>query len=427
MKTILSKVKYLLRLIPFAAKAALYALHTRAVALIPARPRNLGRGRRAIVFISTHPFAGLWQRPQQVAVRLAKRYSVLYFWPLYASDLARGKMKEQPVPADTGRDLSLLSPVLLPFERASDAIYRANLGTVKLAVTALLRKMGVSDAPILWFYAPRFAPLLDRLPHSGIVYDIMDEHAAFRFARRDTKGLEARLLTSAQVVFAGTYTLMERKKALAPGVVYLPCGVEFEHFASAAEKGLPPPPELASAKGPVLGYFGAVDDRIDFDIVLAAAESHPDWTICLAGPWLSTRSLSEMKRHTNLILPGLVPYSELPKYLARFDVALLPFVLNDLTLHIHPTKALEYLASRTPVVSTPIPDVVRFYPGIIRIAADPKEFVAAVEETLLDKDRTAIDRGFQMAKESSWEGMVDKMRHALEKALSLPAEGADCE
>ena len=418
MKSFAAKVWFLLRLLAFSSAAVAYAAWVRLIG----RRHSASKGtadesRTAIVFISTHPFAGLWQRPQQIAVRLAKSYSILYFWPRYASDLARRRGNSQQVEPESALSVRLVSPLLLPFERAIPAACRTNLGTVKSIISHRLWAEGFATAPILWFYAPRFAPLLDSLEHSAVVYDIMDEHSAFSFARRDMRELEARLLRDADLVFAGTNTLAERKREFAPQVRYLPCGVEFEHFSAAAAKNLHVPPVLSGVSGPVIGYFGAVDDRLDFDMLLAAAMRHPDWTILLAGPWLATKSRAEVQSQPNILMPGLVPYAELPAYLARFDVAVLPFVLNELTMHIHPTKVLEYLASRTPVVSTPIPDVVKFYSGIVKIASTPDEFIAAVENLLNTPDADAVERGYQMARASSWDALVESMRVDLEKAV----------
>jgi len=417
MNPIIARVRFFLRLLLFSGEALAYAVGIRVRSVFKSRSTT-NAGPTPIVFISTHPFAGLWQRPQQLAVRLAKSYPVLYSWPRYPSDLARPGAKSQPVPSGEAPRIQLLSPILLPFERALTTIFKINLRTVTAAITTRLRQMGIARAPLLWFYAPRFTPLLDSLDHTAAVYDVMDEHAAFRFARRETTDLEARLLRAADVVFAGTSALAERKKKLAPNIIYFPCGVEFEHFCSAADKDLPVPATLSDVKSPVIGYFGAVDDRLSFDMIFAAARAHPDWTILLAGPWLATTPLSKIESHSNIVLSGLVPYAELPGYLARFDVAILPFVLNHLTMHIHPTKVLEYLASRTPVVSTPIPDVVEFYPGIVKIAATSDEFIAAVEASLARPDDDAIERGFDMAKASSWDAMVEAMKAEFEKALA---------
>ena len=417
MSPIIARIRFVLRLVVFSVAALIYAAGIRLRSFLETRQTE-GAGPVAFVFISTHPFDGLWQRPQQLAVRLAKSYPLLYFWPRYASDLARRRPQSQPVPSDAAPLVHVLCPILLPFERALTAIYRMNLRTSTAAIKTHLTQMAVARAPILWLYAPRFTPLLDSLDHAAVVYDIMDEHAAFAFARRETGDLETRLLREADVVFAGTNALAERKRKLAPHVKYLPCGVEFEHFSSAAEKDLPIPAPLSNAQGPVIGYFGAVDDRLDFDMILAAAKAHPDWTILLAGPWLATTATSEVKSHPNILLPGLVPYAELPAYLARFDVAVMPFVLNELTMHIHPTKVLEYLASKTPVVSTPIPDVANFYSGIVTITATPAEFVAAVEASIEKPDADAIERGFAIAKASSWDALVEAMKKELENALA---------
>lgn len=421
MSPIIARIRFFIRLLVFSAAALIYAAGIRWRS-IPRIAHAEDAGPIAFVFISTHPFDGLWQRPQQLAVRLAKSYPLLYLCPQYASDLARRKPQSQPIPSDEARLVHVLSPILLPFERALGAIYRMNLRTARADITTQLRQMAIARPPLLWFYAPRFMPFLDLLDHTAVVYDIMDEHAAFAFARRETKDLETRLLRAADVVFAGTNALAERKKTIAPHVKYLPSGVEFEHFSRAAEKSLSIPAVLSSAHGPVIGYFGALDDRLDFDMILAAAEAHPEWTVLLAGPWLATTALSEVRSHPNILLPGLIPYAELPAYLARFDVAMMPFVLNDLTMHIHPTKVLEYLASKTPVVSTPIPDVVRFYSGIVTIASTPDEFVAAIEASLEKPDPDAIERGFEMAKASSWDAVVEAMKKELENALADPTD-----
>ncbi|HUT03193.1 MAG TPA: glycosyltransferase [bacterium] len=418
MKSIAAKAWFLLRLLVFSLAALAYAAWVRLLCRRRCALKGTAESRTAIVFISTHPFTGLWQRPQQIAVRLAKSYPILYFWPRYASDLARRKENSQQVEPESASSIRLVSPLLLPFGRAIPAVYKANLGTARSAIAHRLRAMGFSAAPTLWFYAPRFAHLLDSLEHSAVVYDIMDEHSAFSFARRDMKELETRLLRDADVVFAGTNTLAERKRELAPEIKYLPCGVEFEHFSAAAAQKLPVPAAFSSVNGPLIGYFGAVDDRLDFDMLLAAAMRHPDWTILLVGPRFGTKSQNELvQSQPNIVMPGLVPYAELPAYLAQFDVAVLPFVLNELTMHIHPTKVLEYLASRTPVVSTPIPDVVKFYSGVVKIASTPHEFIAAVENLLSRPDADAVERGYQMARASSWDALVERMMADLKRAL----------
>ncbi|MBN1593755.1 MAG: glycosyltransferase [Candidatus Coatesbacteria bacterium] len=411
------KLRYIIRLLFYSIGALAVAFRARFAACDSCHPGS-DACRRAFVFISTHPFAGLWQRPQQIAVRIANRHPVLYVWPRYASELARRKSKSEFTPSDGAKGVHLLAPLLLPFERAIKGIYRINLKTISSLISAALPRIDADGRPVLWFYAPRFAPIIDSLDHAAVVYDIMDEHSAFGFARRETMELERRLLESADVVFAGTNALAERKAEFAPDIKYYPCGVEFDHFSSALGGSLPVPAALSEVEGPVIGYFGAVDDRLDFDMIFAVARAYPEWNFLLAGPWLSSRQRSELETTGNIILPGLVDYSELPAYLARFDVAILPFVLNKLTLHIHPTKALEYLASRTPVISTAIPDVVKFYSGIIDIVSTADEFASAVERALEKPNEDAIERGFELARSSSWENMVENMWADFEAALS---------
>jgi hypothetical protein len=97
-----------------------------------------------------------------------------------------------------------------------------------------------------------------------------------------------------------------------------------------------------------------------------------------------------LPRAANLHYLGSKRYEDLPAYLGRWDVAMMPFALNASTKFISPTKTPEYLAGGCPVVSTPIADVVRGYghSPLVRIADGAPAFVAAVGEALKDRARS---------------------------------------
>jgi UDP-galactopyranose mutase len=109
----------------------------------------------------------------------------------------------------------------------------------------------------------------------------------------------------------------------------------------------------------------------------------PDWSFVMVGPVVKI-SEEDLPKQRNIHYLGGKTYDQLPAYLSGWDVALMPFAMNESTQFISPTKTPEYLAGGTPVVSTPIKDVVRHYGELegVKIASTPEEFVAACEEAL---------------------------------------------
>jgi UDP-galactopyranose mutase len=208
-----------------------------------------------------------------------------------------------------------------------------------------------------------------------------------------------------------------------------PSSVDVEHFGQARTR-LADPPEQADLAHPRLGFFGVLDERLDTDLLAAVADLRPTWQLVLIGP-LAKIDPTALPRRANLHYLGQKPYTELPAYLANWDVALLPFARNEATRFISPTKTPEYLAAGCPVVSTRIADVVRPYgqQGLVRIADEPLAFVAAIEAALAEDDarRRARADAFlaNMSWERTWSAMDDLVRGVVERRqASLPTVAA---
>ena len=69
--------------------------------------------------------------------------------------------------------------------------------------------------------------------------------------------------------------------------------------------------------------------------------------------------LETLKKNSNLHFFPPVTYNELPKYLAGIDVYIIPYKVNELSRYINPLKLKECLAVGKPVVSTPLPEVLK--------------------------------------------------------------------
>jgi UDP-galactopyranose mutase len=264
-----------------------------------------------------------------------------------------------------------------------------------------------------------------------VVYDCMDELANFRFAPPELTGLERELFRAADVVFTGGYSLYEAKRGQHRNVHPFPSSVDRVHFGK-ARAAVADPADQAGIAGPRLGFFGVVDERMDLDLLAAIADADPRWSVVVVGP-VAKIDPADLPRRANLHYLGGKAYDELPSYLAGWNVALMPFAINESTRFISPTKTPEYLAGGKPVVSTPIVDVVRHYGALrgVTIAADASAFVAACREALAlppswlnDADQTLAalswDETFRQMDEKIEEAVARKRRLAVAPLLALP-------
>lgn len=357
----------------------------------------------------------VWQRPQQFLSRLSQRHRILFVEtvgpdPGLAAPLARFQA------AQDYPNITLLR-LQFPAWRWADGEY------VDSERRRLVREFvngpaaGQFTRPVQWFYDPMavvaFSGYMDELV---TVYDCMDELSQFRGAPPSLREREAELLARADVVFTGGRKLFEAKSRFHPNCHFYGCGVDGEHFGQAREANTRVPPELAKLPGPVLGYFGVIDERMDYALVERLAASHPEWSVVIVGPTIKVDPGS-LPRQPNLHWLGPKPYAELPALCKGFDVCLMPFARNEATEYINPTKALEYMATGRMIVSTAVPDVVRNFGRVVRIARSQPEFIALCEQAVETPDTTRIARGLRLARENAWEVIVAQLEQHINEVL----------
>jgi UDP-galactopyranose mutase len=265
---------------------------------------------------------------------------------------------------------------------------------------------------IAWYYTPMMLEFSRGLDASAVIYDCMDELSKFRFAPEKLLDLEQELIDKADLVFTGGSSLFEAKKNRHDSVHLFPSSVDRTHFAK-ARGGQFDPVDQEDLPHPRLGYYGVIDERFDIALLDEIAAMRPDWSFVMVGPVVKIDE-SELPRRPNIHYLGSKAYEQLPAYLGGWDVALMPFAMNDSTQFISPTKTPEYLAGGKPVVSTPVRDVVRHYGHLeaVEIASDAQSFVASCEKALA----LAADRHGQwladadlMLSSSSWDTTQARM------------------
>ncbi|HWI13533.1 MAG TPA: glycosyltransferase [Burkholderiales bacterium] len=359
----------------------------------------------------------VWQRPQHILTRLAANHRVVFI--------------EEPVWGDhpSGLDITQAARNVVRIVPRMRTGAEREADDLPCAIQAAFDKhellRGDFSRVIHWFYTPMAAPVfLGKFEAAAVVYDCMDELSKFRFAPEDLRRRERLLLKEADVVFTGGYQLFTAKSQHHRNVHFYGCGVEVEHYAKAREAGTVIHPDIAHLPRPVLGYFGVIDERLDYELIDRLAASFHDGSIVMIGP-LAKVDRDTLPQRANIHWLGQQAYETLPRYVKGFDVCLMPFALNEATEHINPTKTLEYMAAGKPVVSTAVPDVVRNFDSLVTVAHTPVAFIEAAREACSAPDPGRIARGIARAADMSWDAVVAAMRgHVLSAVAARQARCA---
>ncbi len=364
----------------------------------------------------------VWQRPQQLLSRLAETNRILFVEePIVLDDIDAATLElSSPLPNLTRAIPRLPREVAVTYD---DAIAAVRLLVADALGTEALASNFARN--IQWFYTPMAAPeMLGAFGESAVVYDCMDELAQFRFAPADIGRRERMLLSRADVVFTGGHRLYESKSRFHDNVHFFGCGVDLQHFGQARSEGTEVPADAAALPGPVMGYFGVIDERLDYDLLGRLADSQPDATLLMIGPVVKVDP-QDLPQSKNIRWLGQRDYTQLPAYVKAFDVCLMPFALNEATEFINPTKTLEYMAAGKPIVSTAVRDVVRNFVPVVRVATDAEDFATQVAEALTGRDERRIQQGLQLASESSWDSIVWQMGRLIGEALAVETRAGD--
>jgi len=350
----------------------------------------------------------VFQRPQHLMTRLAQHYHIVFIEePLYSADKPELKLS-RPAPNVT---------VVQPHTPSkAPGFHDEQIAFLETLLTELREP---DETPVVWFYTPMALPLLKVFTPAIVIYDCMDELAAFEKAPRQLLQRESALLTRADIVFTGGPSLYEARKGRHPNIHCFASSVDAVHFEQALDRGNHHPLQ-DDIPHPRLGYYGVIDERMDLSLIAALADSHPEWQIVMVGPVVKIDPAT-LPQRSNIHYCGIQPYQALPQFLAGWDMCLMPFALNESTRFISPTKVLEYMAAQLPVVSTAIADVEKPYSHVVAVAQDHAAFITACEQALAlpEETRKAQQQTMQsIVASTSWDKTVQSMHALIESAFS---------
>jgi glycosyltransferase involved in cell wall biosynthesis len=339
----------------------------------------------------------VYQRPQHILSRLAKSYNILF-------------VEEPFQPNSENENTSSIHQVL-----PNLSVFNTHAYNIDATLNLLKEKLGNQTIKIAWFYSPAFVNALNIFSFDKVVFDCMDELTLFKNAPQSLIEQEKKLLSKSDIVFTGGKSLYSSKKEHHHNVYCFPSSVDRRHFEK-AQNGIRVPEEMDSFTGIVVGYYGVVDERIDYDLLEKTAQMNPTVDFVLIGPFAKVNP-ENLPSLPNIHFLGMRNYEELPNYLKRFDIAMMPFAMNDATKFISPTKTLEYMAGGKSIISTPVYDVVRDYDKHIEIVENAEQFTAAINKLICQHKVSQYLKYQEILDRTSWDNTVNEMHNLMEQLV----------
>jgi glycosyltransferase involved in cell wall biosynthesis len=386
--------------------------HSRGTQPDPAALRD-----RNIIYFSCVAWAPIKARPQQIAIQLARENRLLYVEPMLSvvSRAARGLESPFPHIHRVGDRLFVYRPPsFLPFSLRSDLVNRINKQFLGRFVQGVARRLDFIR-PILGVSHPQHEALIGRFGESFSFYDCHDNYGALPDPRANPdviSGMERRLLGKADHIFISSQALLDAMDGYRGKCTLVRNGVICSHFENGADWDGELPAELRRIPHPIIGYVGTLGGWVDGDALGFLARSRPDWSIVLIGPVHDRTLARKLEGNPNIHLLGTKHYEELPRFVHRFAVGLIPFKLNTLTRSIDPIKLYEYLAAGKPVVASDLPEVRRFG-DLVSIYHSHGELLELVGNTLKEAGEAGATRRRLAAMENTWEQRAAGIASAL--------------
>lgn len=313
-------------------------------------------------------------------------------------------------PQQVAPTITVLTPIVIPLP-GSALVHGLNRSMLVRQIRGALRRL--PDRPVqVWSFAPDVSYLAGRFGEERLVYYCVDEFSEFAgYDGQAILALERDLIARSDLVVTTSRRLQATKESMHPRTHLVSHGVDGDHFARATDPATSVPDDVADLPGPTLGFFGLIQEWVDLDLLAEVARRRPDWSIVLIG-----ESRIEPKPDVetgNLHFLGQRPYERLPAYCRAFDVGLIPFRINELTLNVNPIKLREYLAAGLPVVSTPLPEVAAYQP-LVEIADGVDAFVEACERALASNDDEQVKRRQSAMRQETWRAKVETLSRLVE-------------
>ena len=374
---------------------------------------------------------GLWRNRHQIMSRLARKNRVLFIEPAPYLRPVIHDIREKGARVLTKETLFSPMPNLWvyrspnrypligksPLRQMAFALRKRHLRTT-------MTRLGMKN-PILWVFRYNLGEMIGHLDEKLVIYHAVDEYAGYALEGLDPRArqlaqriqaMEQRILQQADLVFVTSSTLLESKRPWNRNTYLVPNGVDYDHFARRPDH---PPSDIAALPRPRIGYAGAINEKLDLELLEWVARQRPDWRVILVGPVLlqHPQRLANLQALPNVHFLGRKSLDELPAYMHSFDVCLMPYARNLWTENINPLKLYEYLAAGRPIVSTAIPAALDFR-DVVWIADNREAFLQGIERALREDSPADAQLRQAIARQHTWDQRVETLSTIIQGHLT---------
>ncbi len=386
---------------------------------------------QSIICFAPDPWDSMWRNRHQIMSRLSQNNKVLYIEPhiytlrdglvslirsLIGHNLQNERLKH------IANDLWVYKHHPLGFK--SNWIVLNQLGLILriLAIRHILRKLRMKS-PILWVVDSRFGNMVKYFKKSLVCYHVVDNYTAAPYWSEQTRAniekTEKFMLSIADLVVVTSPNLLEKTKRYNNNVHLVRNAVDYEKFSDIRHSSNIPK-DMAHIPKPIIGYVGAVNEKLDYELIDVIVHARPNWSFVFVGGYQKKpgpRMHRFMNTHpSNVFLLGQRNVSDVPRYIRACHICILPYCMDDYTKTIDSLKLYEYFACEKPVVTTNIPSA-REHSQVVYIAKDVNEFMQKLEKAMISSNskRCALQRSIAM--QNTWDKRVEQLSFLIQTTL----------
>jgi glycosyltransferase involved in cell wall biosynthesis len=319
---------------------------------------------------------------------------------------AKNIFRKRNAVVNNDESVVLVDPFVIPFHDIP-WVYSLNMALIRWNILRTMKKLKLKT-PILITSSPIVGGIIGRCGETSSHYLCLDDFTLFDGAFENLGRLEQDLLGRVDSCFAISEKLLESRRVRSSHNYFLPQGVDTSHFSPEPSKSCALP---VDGRKPIIGFFGLLTTWVNLRLIVDAARRYPEYDFVIIGK--THIDVSMFGTVPNIRYVGEVDFSRLPQYARSFDVGIIPFVINELTIACNPLKLLEYLSMGIPVVSTNMPEVAKFRPDVY-IGRTDEEFISLIGKAVDDISEEKNNRRRMIAEQYSWQSIADELSRKIQ-------------
>jgi hypothetical protein len=379
-----------------------------------------------ILYFSPLNWNDNWQRQQEFASRMAEKNKVLFVSPIgffnygfintikkIVNHFSIQKGKQKEIRNKAPKNIVFKTLIILP--RHNNRFFEAvNKKLLLWQIRLELKKNDMQGHLIFWTGNPvrTLSQLIEPLQPEMVVYDNAMRFEKLEHAPHFVLDHEKELVQKANFVVADNDFKKNEYESWGAKVYKIPQAVNLKQFDRGKTYEVPQP--LKEIHKPIIGYYGVLRDVIDFSLLDYVAKKLSAYSFIFVGNIWEEKNLQQLRTNPNVHFLPAVQHSDLPSYLAHFDVTLIPYLVNDYTKGTFPNKLFEYFSFLKPVVAEPLQEFEQ-YKDYMYLTSDKDTFARYIEQALRSGPKNIEDL-LGLVQKNTWEARYRALETAFEES-----------